>query len=222
MHPFLDRSRARYDSLGGALYDGVVARPAIAALGARALWGADIGVFFAPMEAVANAPAGIAILDVPCGGGVVLERLPVDRGIRYVAVDHSPKMLARAGRVAAARGLTGVEFVEADVGALPCADGTFDLCISSAGLHCFPDPARAVREMARCLKPGGSLVGSMAVAGAGARHDAVIAVFRRLAFFGTGGTEDDLRRWLGDAGLDGVTVARSGALVHFTGRATPA
>ena len=39
----------------------------------------------------------------------------------------------------------------ADVGALPFADGEFDLVVTFTGLHCFPDPRRAVAELARVL-----------------------------------------------------------------------
>ena len=53
-----------------------------------------------------------------------------------------------------------VEPVLADVGALPFADAEFDLVVSFTGLHCFPDPHRAVREMGRVLQPGGVLTGS--------------------------------------------------------------
>ena len=42
----------------------------------------------------------------------------------------------------------------ADVGGCPFADGEFDLVVSFTGLHCFPDPHRAVAEMARVLHAG--------------------------------------------------------------------
>lgn len=220
MPTFRERSQARYDALPGALYDFAIERPEVARVAARAMWGADVEVFYSALDAVREAPEGITILDVPCGGGVALARLPRGRRVRYLAVDASPGMLERAGRVAKARSIEGVELVEADVGALPFADASVDLCVTSAGLHCFPDPARAVAEMARCLRPGGRLVGSMVVAAAGARHDALMATFRRLALFGPGGTSSDLERWLREASMRDVELTRSGALVGI--RATRA
>ena len=214
----VERTRAQYDALAGALYDFGVERPAIARLGALAMWSADVRVFYAPMDELREPTAGMTILDVPCGGGVALRKLARDRGVRYLAVDYSARMHARARTLAAGLGLEGIEFVRADVGALPFEDASVDLCISSAGLHCFPDPALAVRELARCLRPGGRLVGSMAVRGTGRRHDALIALFGRLGVFGPSGTEADLGRWMRDAGLSEIEIVRSGALVHFGAR----
>jgi ubiquinone/menaquinone biosynthesis C-methylase UbiE len=59
-----------------------------------------------------------------------------------------------------ARSLQQVELLEADMTALPFADGEVDLFLSYSGLHMVPDPERAVAEMARCLKPGGELIGT--------------------------------------------------------------
>ena len=50
-----------------------------------------------------------------------------------------------------------VTTVRADVGALPYPDGHVDRVLTLTGLHCFPDPHRAVVEMARVLRPGGAL-----------------------------------------------------------------
>jgi len=43
---------------------------------------------------------------------------------------------------------------------LPFADEEVDLFLSFSGLHMIPDPERAVAEIARCLKPGGRLIGT--------------------------------------------------------------
>jgi SAM-dependent methyltransferase len=48
-----------------------------------------------------------------------------------------------------------VRFRVGDVDALPFPDGSFDLVTSRRALHHFPDPARALAEMARVLRPGG-------------------------------------------------------------------
>ena len=71
-------------------------------------------------------------------------------------------MLDRTLAAARSRGVADqVEPRLADVGALPLADGSVDLVVTFTGLHCFPDPRRAVAEMARVLRPGGVVTGSM-------------------------------------------------------------
>lgn len=93
-------------------------------------------------------------LDVATAAGhTALADAPLAR--RVVGVDLTPAMLAVAARLARERGLTNVEFIEGDAERLPAADGTFDRVLCRIALHHFPDPAQAVREMARVLKPGG-------------------------------------------------------------------
>jgi SAM-dependent methyltransferase len=48
-----------------------------------------------------------------------------------------------------------VRFEVGDVEALPFPDGSFDLAVTRRAFHHVPDPARAAREMARVLRPGG-------------------------------------------------------------------
>ena len=155
-----------------------------------------------PSDGVGELPDGSAVLDIPCGGGLALRGLREGQQVRYVAADISPDMLARARRRASALGRDDVEFAEADIERMPFGDGEFDLCLCFNGLHCLPDPAAAVREIARCLAPGGRFIGDAVVRGAARRQDLVIAAFERAGFFGTGGTADDLQRWLVDTGLE--------------------
>lgn len=196
----------------GAAYAAGVRREWLARPAGRLLWGTDTAPLYAAVRALAGLPAGSAVLDVPCGAGLALDG--VRPGVRYVGVDVSPAMLGRTRRRAGVLGLS-VELVEADVGALPFDDGAFDVCVCLNGLHCLPDPAGAVRELARCLRPGGRLTGDAVVTGAGARQDLAVAVLRRLGLFGPGGTADALRAWLVSAGLRVERFTRYGAVVHF-------
>ncbi len=201
--------------LGGAAYDFAVEREWLARPAGLALWGTDTRLLFESIRAVGELPDGSAVLDVPCGGGLALRGLRDGQQVRYVAADISPDMLARARQRASAMGRDDVEFAEADIERMPFGDGEFDLCVCFNGLHCLPDPAAAVAEIARCLTPGGRLLGDAVVRGAGARQDLLIEAFRRAGFFGSGGTADDLHRWLTDTGLRVDRLRRSGAIVHF-------
>ncbi len=51
--------------------------------------------------------------------------------------------------------LKNVTFRQGDVGALPYADGAFDIVLSLNGFHAFPDKEAAYREVFRVLRPGG-------------------------------------------------------------------
>jgi SAM-dependent methyltransferase len=122
-------------------------------------------------------------------------------------------MLERARRRAARLGLTQIELAEGDVQSIPVEAGSVDLFLSYWGRHCFPDPVRAVAEMARCLRPGGRVVGSMITRGRTLRHRLLVQPGR--GGFGLGGTVDDLRTWLEDCRLQQMMVESSGLFGYF-------
>ena len=214
--------RTVLDRMAAAAYDFVVEREWLARPGGFAVWGADTRVLFDSIRVIGELRDGAAVLDIPCGGGPALRGLRPDQRVRYVAADISTGMLARARRRAAELGLHDIEFTEADVERMPFEDNEFDLCLSFNGLHCLRDPAAALREIARCLKPGGQLVGDSIVRGVGLRQDLAIRTFRRAGAFGPGGTPDELRRWLTDAGLTVDSFQCSGAMAYFTATAVNA
>jgi ubiquinone/menaquinone biosynthesis C-methylase UbiE len=204
---------------GGSAYDFAVEHEWLARPGGLALWGKDTRMFYDSFRTIGELPDGSAVLDIPCGGGVALRGLRPGQSLRYVAADLSTQMLARARTRAATLEHDDIEFVEADIERMPFDDNEFDLCVSFNGLHCLPDPAAAVREIARCVKPGGRLVGDSLVRGAGPRQDLALRVGRRAGVFGASGTVDELRDWLTDAGLKVDRLDLSGAIAHFTATA---
>ncbi|MDN3358390.1 class I SAM-dependent methyltransferase [Actinomadura sp. DC4] len=198
-----------------AIYEAAAAREPIARLGGRVLWGADVRPMYASFAEVGGLPQGGAVLDVPCGGGVAFRGVPPGAGLRYVAADLSPFMLGRARAEAARRGLDAA-FARVSVDRLPFVEAAFDLVVTYNGLHCLPGPAAAVAEMARVLRPGGTLRGSAVVTGAGVRQDALVALLRRTGDFGEPGSAADLRAWLEAAGLRAGAVTVTGALACFS------
>ena len=97
-----------------------------------------------------------ALLDVGCGAGkLVLECAPSVR--RAAGLDLSESMLAQ-GREEAARAGLVAEFAHGSAGALPFGDAEFTAVVTTTASHHFPDPRRAIAEMARVLAPGGRLV----------------------------------------------------------------
>lgn len=204
-----------FDRFGAAGYDFFVERERLARVGGLLAWGTDTRLLYGSLDALSSMPDGSAILDVPCGGGLAFRALRPDQRVRYVAADISPGMLRRARREAQRRGLDQIELMEADVESLPFEDHSFDLCVCLNSLHCFPDPSAGLREIGRCLRPGGRLIGDAAVLGRGARFDALIRLYRRRGIFGPGGTAADLERWLADAGLERTRLELSGAVAYF-------
>jgi ubiquinone/menaquinone biosynthesis C-methylase UbiE len=100
--------------------------------------------------------AGKQVLDVGCGNGYVLAQYA-----RHGAMVHGVDLTPTAVRLCRQRfelaGLRG-EFEEADAEHLPFAEDTFDCVCSMGVLHHVPEPARAVAEIYRVLKPGGRLI----------------------------------------------------------------
>ena len=68
-------------------------------------------------------------------------------------------------------GLSNIEFVQGDVGALPFEDESFDLVLSLNGFHAFPDKEAAYNEVFRVLKPGGTFCGCFYIKGKNKRTD---------------------------------------------------
>lgn len=199
----------------GATYDRAFEHERLAARYGRLVMGADLARAYDLMDVVAEMPDGTAILDVPCGGGITMRRLRGHQQVRYVGVDISPAMLARARQRLSAPLRGRVHFIEASIEDMPFGDEEFALCVCFNGLHCVPDPGAAVREIARCLRPGGRLVGNFAVRGEVRRADAYMALLRASGTFGPAGTAVAARSWFTEAGFHIDVLDCAGAIAYF-------
>ena len=102
---------------------------------------------------VSRLPAdGGHVLDVATGTGLVASAL-LERGYRVTGLDQSPGMLARARERFAGR----VELVEASAEELPFPDGSFDHLTFTYLLRYVDDPGATLRELARVVRPGGTV-----------------------------------------------------------------
>jgi len=201
----------------GGVYDYYIERPLLARVVGRAIWGIDPTGMYASMSAIAHAPRGSTILDVPCGGGVALRALAADQDVRYLALDLSPDMLSRVRAKAAKRGLRQVETMQADMRALPLADASVDLLCSYSGLHMIPDARPAIAEFVRVLKPGGELIGSVFVASGSRRMRTLFKAGQRRGYAMPPPDPLTIKRWLTDAGLVAAEVS-DGGFVLFRAR----
>lgn len=208
-----------YASPFGVTYSAYMERPRLSRLIGRAVWGGDSKRAYESMSAIAEVPDGGMVVDCPCGAGPALRAVPPDGSIRYVAADLSPSMIRRAHKKAAARGLTHVEFIEADATEIPLPANCADLFFSNWGLHCFDNPSAALAEAARILKPGGSLIGACFVSG----HDGLrqrLLIRSHFGDFGQVGTQAEIESWLAAAGFDLTARSRSGPMLFFDARAS--
>jgi ubiquinone/menaquinone biosynthesis C-methylase UbiE len=93
-------------------------------------------------------------VDLCCGPGTLALRFA--RHVRWiVGLDFTPAILERARRAAEAEGIRDLFEALGDARALPFADGSIDVAVTSYSLHHIPDPRSVIREMARVLTPGG-------------------------------------------------------------------
>src|SRR5919205_390806 len=97
------------------------------------------------------------LLDLGTGTGRMLQLLG-PRAARVVGLDASHAMLSVARANLEKAGLTRVELRQGDIYAPPFPRNSFDLVIIHQVLHYLDDPARAIREAARLVAPGGRLL----------------------------------------------------------------
>jgi len=98
---------------------------------------------------------GLRLLDVGCGTGSLLEKvISAFPGTRAVGMDPSLEML----EMARAKCLHGVNFMEGWAESLPFHDNSFDVVVSCNAFHYWRQPARALDEIVRVLKPEGRLL----------------------------------------------------------------
>jgi ubiquinone/menaquinone biosynthesis C-methylase UbiE len=130
-------------------------------------WNDHVAVYEEVFEPLTNAFAsraldhlglmpGDRLIDVGAGaGGTAL--IAAARGVDVVAIDASPRMVARmVARVKDAAGVAGRARADIMDGmALGLPDGSFEAAISVFGVVLFPDADLGMREIARVLKPGG-------------------------------------------------------------------
>jgi SAM-dependent methyltransferase len=124
-------------------------------------WHAQIALFTrGATEAILEAArlrTGMRVLDLACGVGdpalSIAQEVGPSGGV--TATDLGPGMMSLAEELARKKGLTNLEFREANAEALPFADASYDVLTCRFGIMFFPDLPKALGECIRVLKPGG-------------------------------------------------------------------
>ena len=136
----------------------------------------------------------LRVVDIGTGTGALLPLLSGATGT-VVAVDNSPAMLARARELCRNDGLGNVTLQRADIESLPFADAVFDAAYCAMVLHHVTQPAAAVAEMARVIRPGGKVIVI-----AFTQHD-LVWLREELAHQWLGFTREDITQMFDDAEL---------------------
>jgi len=142
----------------------------------------------------------LEIADLGCGEGyLTIEASRFAK--RVVAVDRSEAVLEKARRSANRRGVENVEWKRGELEQLPLEDASVDVALLSQALHHAADPAKALAEAVRIVRPGGRVLLLEL-----RKHDESW-VRDRLGDKWLGFDDEELKRLLKDAGLDGVRVS---------------
>lgn len=147
-------------------------------------------------------PAGPAtVLDAGCGTGGLLKALRAAQGDwRLTGLDFMPLACELA------RERTGGEIVQGSITELPFGDAAFDAVVSADVVCQVEDGARALREFARCVRPGGTvLVNVPAYRGLWSYHDDTCETKHRY-------TRPELAGLFQAAGLDLVFASYANCL----------
>jgi len=163
---------------------------------------------------------GDSVLDVACGPGTVAREAAhlVGPAGRVTGVDISPAMLAVARSWPPDPGAAPIEYIESSATEMLVPDAAFDLVYCQQGMQHMSDPAAALREMHRALKPNGRL-------GLAAWTTSPFSLFRRIVskYVETehpsnfGGEPAELRRALEAAGFRDVEIHTRQVTAVFEG-----
>ena len=125
------------------------------ASGDYAAVGTTLQIVGETLAEAADVRAGERVLDVAAGNGNAT-LAAARRHAQVTSTDYVQGLLDKGRARAEAEGLK-VRFQTADAEALPFADASFDLVMSTFGVMFAPDHTRSASEMLRVLRPGGRI-----------------------------------------------------------------
>lgn len=150
------------------------------------------------------------VADIGTGTGYLAKAL-AQKAAHVFAIDVSPEMLAVAKREVEKEGLKNVEFIEGNAGELPLEDASVDMVFANMLLHHLSDPALALAQFFRVLKPGGCVVIS------DIEEHAHEWVKKEKSDLWLGFDREELTLWLTESGFSKVKVEELGCDCCTTG-----
>jgi len=160
-----------------------------------------------------NLPIGATILDVGCGTGATVEYLFTELGFRAIGIDPS-SMLLKTGKTQ--NGM--LKLIQSPGEQLPFAASQFHAVLAECSLSLIENPALALAEFSRVLRPNGILV----LTDIYARNSAAVPILRQLPLaccLSGAMSQVELMTLLEVAGFNVLTWAdHTAALAYFTGQ----
>ena len=149
------------------------------------------------------------VLDVASGRGSTARLLAERFGAEVVGVELGEAAVVAARREADRAGLSErVGFLTGDAESLPLPDRSFDHIFCECSLCTFPDKPRALAEMARVLRPGGTVAIADVTADSPALPDELCGAMARVACVADALSEDEYPSLLREAGFAVRNVER--------------
>jgi SAM-dependent methyltransferase len=168
-------------------------------------------------------PAAANWLDLCCGSGIVTDAIVQDGSPKKViGVDRSHAQVAFAREK---RAHNSAAFCAADAMALPFADASFDVAVCGLGLNFIPEPKRALQEMRRVTRRGGTVAGYVWDYAQGARFlrefwDVAVSIDPQAAQFDQARrfpicSPDELRMLFHNVNLENISVQALELITQF-------
>lgn len=118
---------------------------------------ADLGLGCGLPTQFAQIQKGDTVIDLGSGAGndCFIARHETGESGKVIGIDFTEAMIHKARINAEKLGLNNVEFRQGDIEDMPVSDNLADVIVSNCVLNLVPDKEKVIREIYRCLKPGG-------------------------------------------------------------------
>jgi SAM-dependent methyltransferase len=107
---------------------------------------------------LAGLHSGMQVVDIGCGAGIISGAIArkISHG-KVWGIDRSTALLDAAAKFSASQQILNLSFIPGDVYDLPLLDGTIDFVYGRLLFQHLTEPLRALKELDRVLKPGGTI-----------------------------------------------------------------
>lgn len=124
-----------------------------------AAWSQQLRPVHDTLLSLASLKPGMNVLEIACGTGLVTLRIADAAlpGGSVFATDIAREMVTETANQALSNGFDNVEAARMEAEKLQLDNDSFDMALCALGLMYVPDPVKALQEMRRVVKPGGTV-----------------------------------------------------------------